>query len=454
MAEGQRFPSFAALCRLLTGEEPPTGKKNQNALKNQFKKYFDWKLLKGVDPNTTSKRAIIITKIYDSPIILPENRGKRGKYSDLLKPLLLMHRQFQGKESELFRELNILGRAYENRYKEYLPNEPWRNSNSIDLLPWRFAKQEGRALVLGEYTYRRVLWNEMRMTLERTLNSLQQEGKINWRKYYVMIPSTLTEIEGTKQRRKKMRAELKKEDCERKKFLEMISEDPNCVIDIPKLVALDIFSGKWNGIVDLEEYQQRMYSDIKDRGENNILRDIPIRLTKAQEEILKNLELFVRQYTYKEINNLKKLPPAEEIPKEYEFFSDRKLGQLYQDNVEWLYPLLIRCKATWKEIEYTVLEELDNTDNPPQNVLSDRLSIQFLKRMDKKMMKIWVTLRRADLIDISDDNKHKKLASQGKKDLKEIPLGIRCQLGQTRSAQQFHDSLCGLYPEKDVAAAG
>ena len=100
---GQIFKNFADLYRFLTGKEPPSGKRNQDAGKNQFKKYFEWKLLKDIDPQTTSKRAIIITKIYDSPITLPENRGKRGKYSDLLKPLLLMHGQFQGKESELFR---------------------------------------------------------------------------------------------------------------------------------------------------------------------------------------------------------------------------------------------------------------------------------------------------------------------------------------------------------------
>lgn len=449
---GQIFKNFADLYRFLTGKEPPSGKRNQDAVKNQFKKYFEWKLLKGIDPQTTSKRAIIITKIYDSPITLPENRGKRGKYSDLLKPLLLMHGQFQGKESELFRELNILGRAYENRYKEYLPNEPWRNSNSIDLLPWRIAKQEGRPLELGEYTYRRVLWNDMRMTVERALDSLQQEGKISWRRYYVMIPTTLKDMEGTKERGPKTVADLKKENCERSEFLETISEDSNCVLDIQKLNALDIYSVEWQGSVDLEEYRRLMFLDAKSRGENASLSDVPIRVTEEQEEILKNIELFIRQYTYKEYKKMKKFPSIEDVPKEYEFFSDRKLGQLYRDYVKELYPLLIRCRVMWKEIEYVVLEEPDTTDYPPQNILSDKLSIQFLKRMDTHMKKYRISLRGGDLLDIGDDKKREKYIGQGKKDLKEKSLGFQCSLGQTRSAQNFHELLCGLYPEKDVVA--
>ena len=449
---GQIFKNFAGLYRFLTGKEPPSGKRNQDAVKNQFKKYFEWKLLKDIDSQTTSKRAIIITKIYDSPITLPENRGKRGKYSDLLKPLLLMHGQFQGKESELFRELNILGRAYENRYKEYLPNEPWRNSNSIDLLPWRIAKQEGRPLELGEYTYRRVLWNDMRMTVERALDSLQQEGKISWRRYYVMIPTTLKDMEGTKERRPKTVADLKKENCERSEFLETISEDSNCVLDIQKLNALDIYSAEWQGSVDLEEYQRLMFLDAKSRGENASLSDIPIKATEEQEEILKHIELFVRQYTYKVYKKMKKFPSIEDVPKEYEFFSDRKLGQLYRDNVKELYPLLIRCRAIWKEIEYVVLEEPNTTDYPPQNILSDKLSIQFLQRMDTHMKKYRISLRGGDLLDIGDDKAREKLTGQGKKDLKRMSLGLQCSLGQTRSAQNFHELLCGLYPEKDVVA--
>ena len=83
---GQIFKNFAGLYRFLTGKEPPSGKRNQDAVKNQFKKYFEWKLLKDIDSQTTSKRAIIITKIYDSPITLPEDRGKL---------VLLMCGQFQ-----------------------------------------------------------------------------------------------------------------------------------------------------------------------------------------------------------------------------------------------------------------------------------------------------------------------------------------------------------------------
>ena len=74
--EGDEFKNFSELHLAVTGEKPPSGKRNQNAVKRRFSIYFEYRLKSDLVPGEKSKRALIITKIYDSPRKIEENRGK------------------------------------------------------------------------------------------------------------------------------------------------------------------------------------------------------------------------------------------------------------------------------------------------------------------------------------------------------------------------------------------
>lgn len=440
---GQTFKSFAELYRLLTDEDPPTGKKNQDARKSQFKKYFEWKPLKDVDPNITSKRAIIITKIYDSPITIPENRGKQGKYSDYLKPLLLLHGSFNGTVSMLFWKLEIFKRFYGERYKEHLPYELWRKSDSIDLLPWRIPDSERKLLGLGEYIYKRKLWHCMRTAAERSLKSLQQEGKIKYKNYYQILPDYLTDIEETNKKRPKTKPEIQQENRAREVFLHEVCSDPNCILDFEQIIILDIFSKEWAGEKSKETYRQMVCA-----AKSDILRCFPLRATSEQEKAIEHLETFLRQYTYKKYKNMVKFPAIEDVPDEFKFFSNPGLNYLYMQNVKALFPLLVRCKKAWKEMEYTVIEKPNSTDLPSIDFLSEKLSIAFFEYMDKQMNKVEIFPRKKDVSDIKnywrifdDDYPEEKF------------IGRLFPLKRSISAERLHNTLKQLYYENSLQIA-
>ena len=128
--KGDEFKSFTALFEAVTGEKPPSGSANQEAVKREMSKYIDFVKKSEIDPKA-SPRAYIVRKVYDVPLELEENRGRKGIYSDYIKPLLLVScgfEPFEGKMSKLSNNLGIF-----KRYTSYLLDNTgvWKNKSNI-----------------------------------------------------------------------------------------------------------------------------------------------------------------------------------------------------------------------------------------------------------------------------------------------------------------------------------
>ena len=98
--KGQQFKDFTAFFQAITGQKPQTGAKNRAAIERELSKYISYCKASEIKPEISSKRAIIIKEIYDSPRKIDENRGRHGKYANYLKPLLLLscgYSSYEGK---------------------------------------------------------------------------------------------------------------------------------------------------------------------------------------------------------------------------------------------------------------------------------------------------------------------------------------------------------------------
>ncbi len=115
ITEGQIFPNFTQLFLAITGEKPPTGKRNKDYAERQLSQYIKYVKMSEIDPNYKSKRAIIIKEIYIEPKMLPENRGRQGTYANYLKPLLLNKQFFHGKLYRLYNELGVFSEFYQHQ---------------------------------------------------------------------------------------------------------------------------------------------------------------------------------------------------------------------------------------------------------------------------------------------------------------------------------------------------
>lgn len=87
---------------------------------------MSYSLLKDIDPNESSKRKLVVTSVYDPPLLVKKNYGTRGKYADFLRPLLLQKSDFHGKMYELCNSLGL----FEEYYKEFISE----NSSAMDMV--------------------------------------------------------------------------------------------------------------------------------------------------------------------------------------------------------------------------------------------------------------------------------------------------------------------------------
>ena len=368
LREGQEFKSFTELCQILTGEKPPTGKRNQDALKRKFRKYFEFCLKYEIEPSETSKRKLVITKIYDEPIRLEENRGRHGKYADIIKPLLLynvLSTPFEGKMYEL---LNSIGVFQEN--KSYNPN---RN-------PWKVTD----TMMPGKQEYMNFLWHQMRSTVERSLDSMQKEGLIQWEYYHKLIPNILVDVEYRLEKRFRTRREVAEDSRRRNEFLEKIISDNNSVLLPETIELLNINSPKWDGI-HIDVYKQQIYIEDKER-----LKPRPLRATPKQEVAIENLQQFYRQYAYKKCYRMNRLPSKEEIPNGFEFFQNISLSNQYRKLTEEMSPWLIGCTIIWRELEYKIITEPERL-NRYLDIYSFEKS-EYATLLSRNSLSIWMTI--------------------------------------------------------------
>lgn len=382
---GQLFKDFTALFEIITGEKPPTGARNRAAIKRELSRYISYCKASEVNPEITSKRAIVVKEIYNTPLKLEENRGKHGKYSDHLKPLLLLScgcSSFKGKMCRLSNSLGI----FEKYTIDQLNNtDVWRAKSKIDKLefnPWALKED----MMPGKQQYLRTLWNQIRAAIERSLDSLQKEGIVEWTYYHKLIPDVLIDVEGRKEKRFKSKHELQEDYNRREKLLKEISSDTNSVLLPETLEHLNIYSAYWENDIDQSALKEATYIN-----EMSIPNEFLICATKRQEDSIANLEQFMRQYAYKKYYRLQRFPSVKELPNEFEFFQNSHLAKLYKQMVEEMYPWLIECKVIWKEVEYRVVgnsHQLEYYINSPEfdsEAAKESLSKEFLRYMNTHM---------------------------------------------------------------------
>ena len=385
--KGDEFKSFTALFEAVTGEKPPSGSANQEAVKREMSKYIDFVKKSEIDPKA-SPRAYIVRKVYDVPLELEENRGRKGIYSDYIKPLLLVScgfETFEGKMSKLSNNLGIF-----KRYTSYLLDNTgvWKNKSNIsrsEFNPW----VTGENMVPGQQKYLSTLRNQIYSTIERSLSSLQDEKIVSWKYYHQIIPDILIDIEGSKDRRPKSSNELKEDNKRRHQLLSEIENDKNSVLQPKTLEKLNIYSQGWSGDINYSRHKDFICMEGWPKPQN-----LPIVASDEQEEAIQNLELFMRQYAYKECLKSNHLPAIEKVLNGYDFFQNQALSQQYKRLVKEMYPWLIECKVIWKEVKYEITgmpEQIDkyiDLQSFDYEKCMGSLSCAFLKYMDSHMDKI------------------------------------------------------------------
>ena len=424
---GQRFSNFTNLYTFLTGEPLPAGGRNKDFIEKQLSQHIRYCKVSEIDPNEKAKRAIIITEIFETPQLLPENRGKAGKYADYLKPLLLAQKSFSGKFCGLCNTLGIFKKFFDFQYGSSKPGKG-NYKYWIDRNLWEIEK----AMAPGEIEYRSNMQLQINKAMERALNSLQKEGLIEWRYYYQLRPDVTIDIEESHHRRPQSKEILSKRQNDRETFWKKLAGDENLLLHPKSLDVLNIFSPGWGGSLSKADYIGLVIRDD--------CKTFPIRATPIQEEAIRELELFMRQYAYKEYHKKESLPAVADLPKEYEFFQDRQLAYCYKRIIKEMYPWLIACKI-WREIGYEVIaseEQIARYIGPKfeKNECAEKVSCAFLQYMDEHMAKIMF------------------VPDKARKDLNKFVFGkSRGQIAQTEqaiaesvSATKLHGVLKTLYP--------
>lgn len=402
LKRGQLFKDFTALFEAITGQKPSTGARNRAAHERELSRHIKYCKASEINPEITSKRAIIVQEIYDTPLELHENRGKRGKYSDYLKPLLLVSCGCSSFEGKMCRLANSLG-IFEKYTLDQLNNtDLWKPKNKIDKLeinPWKIEA----GMMPGQQQYVRTLWNQIRATIERSLDALQKEKIVTWQYYHQLIPDILIDIVGSKDKRPKSRSEIQENEEKKNEFLKEVLPDVNSVLLPETIETLNIYSEKWAHPMKYDTLKDTIYLSSMESPH-----EFPIRATSEQEEAISNLTQFMHQYACKKCYKLKTLPPIEKVPNEFEFFQNSHLAEIYKQMVEEMYPWLINCKVIWKELEYKVIgtsEQLENyidTRTFEGENYAQSLSWAYLNYMDSRMEKIMFYPTKKTLSDLKE----------------------------------------------------
>lgn len=430
--EGQVFKNFTELVKAVTGEKLSTGAKNRQAVKNVLYKHIDYCTASEYNADITSSRALIVTKIYDTPRIPEEHRGKHGVYADYLRPLLLTScgHSFRGKICTL---VNRLGVFKEYTFPLFFNTHLQEQGNATkfhwtEFNPWTTHENTS----MGVQKYKSTLWYQIRNTVTGNLDSLQKDGILEWNYYYQFIPSILIDIDGTHQKRPKSLNELQVDKQKRDSFLEEVAHDTNSVLLPETLHQLNIYSDAWSHEVNYDAYRDRIYA-----SDPNNPSEFPLRTTAEQEAAIENLNAFMRQYAYMKFYNLQALPSIEEedVSSSYKFFNNPSLSMAYKKLVAETLPWLIECKVMWRELEYHVFKNSEpvnrytNSQTFDKKQYQDVLSQTFIQYMDSHMDKIQF---------VPNDSSDLNGTHIGR-------LPNTMPLNRSNSACAFHDRLKGLY---------
>lgn len=383
----QRFSSFKALFAAVTGREPPTGQANLRIAKGNLKRHLNYDIAIKLDSNEKSKRAIIITEIYNSPVIVSENRGKHGKYVDNMKPLLLRKQEFQGKEYILWNELGLFSKYFKKTTASpEIQKLIEKRASEFDYDLWKPSKK----ITLGEGTYRAILRNKLKEITESALNSLQKDGIIEWEKHYVWIPNIHTLTVDYKPRIAAFK-ELQEESKNHAKALCEAASEVNSVLKSDVISAL---------FIGASEKDKPQYEELKKRVE--IDRNLnPISATAEQAAAIENYQLYIRQCAYSEYQAKEHgqkeenfpLLKREYIPNKGKVFSIPELKRIYDKTDKSCRKKLLGDIQFWQEIQYQIIDKTKLKRQTLQEklnlstILAENISLCVLAYMDEQMKK-------------------------------------------------------------------
>ena len=387
---GQEFKDLTALSLAVTGKKPPTGKRNRDTFLKHLYRHIEFCPSQVLDPTIKSKRQLTILEIYDPPLEVEENRGRHGEYADLLRPMILRKPSFHGKMSTLQNDLGIFKRLFDEeiQFQKYKYDKIPDNQFNL----WKALRIHSSALnVYGHMMYR-----QAGDTIKRNLNSLQDQGCLTWNEYFMIIPDIFTVIEESADIRPKSKEIVVPQQQQRKDLIEHFTHMDNCVLNVDSLDTLCIYSDHWSNDYSLYNYKQ-------DCLINN--GTLPIRASKQQEQGLNDLSLFFRQLAYSNYPEKNTLSALNDMPNEFEFWSNFTLVRRYNELQREYTPILTGCKKQWRELEFqvnrshaTTIKYLNGVTQPLY-ASADQLTGKFIKYMDKQLNRTEFMLPKFELDD-------------------------------------------------------
>lgn len=390
--------------------------------KKNLSRHVEYKLLIEVDPTATSRRALIITAIHETPLPMEDHRGRHGTYIDALRPLILKNQRFDGKMYALCNDLGLFSKYFQEVQKSPAIKDTLLRNGEHEYNLWKV----GEHMQLGEVEYRMMISRQNREVLKRAMDSLQKEGIIQWQRYFKIQPDLFYPI-GNSNYRKKSVKELMEE---REKYLREIRKEaarPNSILDAELAASLI------NGIDILNPYIQQVYNYYMGTAYDTE------RCTLSQEEAIRNYQGYVRQLAYREHFHLSELPDRdlEIISNEGKFFVNSALARAYRKLDDDLRPKLFGEIKFWKEVSYEVIDPEKAKAYRPEDfsqdaACADEVSQKILGYMEGQMKQ--------------------RQVEAGKNDLKDIigyfgtpKVGNPYPLGSFGSAANLHERLKGLY---------
>lgn len=392
-----------------------TGSNNKKGAEKVARCYVEFTALKDIDPDCGKKSAQIITKVYDTPLPPDDGRGKAGTYITCLKSLILATPYFKGQPYELFDRWGVFEKYKQYYLKKHSDLEMRLLEKGRTFNPWYVSDD----MVPGLAKYKRCMSHQNRETLERALDSLEKEGKLEWKENLYFIPSATNGLQEN-YGRTLSQSELYDNRKKREEYINTTASTENCVLDPELILAADTWENH-----DLEDYRDRYYMTINRKPH-------PLQATEAEIAAYTNYQEFVRQCTYSESQGIYEgLCEREDIPNAFQIFSNYKYSVTYKEFDETLLKKILGWEKAWTDIEFHVTS---NTSNPNQSSSLEKaqeLATKYTSYMDGRMDKetFW----------LSDEFADDAIGHIGR-----TRLGYYT-LNRSKSANELHDTLKKFY---------
>ena len=318
--EGSNYDSEVALFDALSNAGVQlckgyrSGKANRESARKEANRFVEYKRRCEVDPNYTKTRAMTITNVWDTPKPKEDERGKRGRFINCLKPLIVrtaMDYPFHGTRAELFNSWGV----YDNYREEQIKAGLFNPNKDHSFNPWKISKDTPP----GQAKYCQVIGFKERSSLETALDSLNKEEIIEWNKRIIYVPIIkTTEFINSIDRPKTWKEYI--DDCDKRlRLVHELAERENCVLS-PELFQTGLYVSR-----DIYEYWCQFYYVSNGKEIPNAV------ATEAQKMMYDNYQKYLRQMTAFECSDSEKICSESDIPNKYDIFTDWNYRRKYNE---------------------------------------------------------------------------------------------------------------------------